>query len=66
MKMAESDGKTPKIPDLAKLEEHGISIDAPTPAHFVMPDPWAPRPNGQGIAVQQPAESPGSSSPEDD
>lgn len=43
--------KQPKItlidvPDPAKIEEHGISIDAPTPTQFIMPDPWAPAGNG--------------------
>jgi hypothetical protein len=46
------------IPDLAKLEEHGISIDAPTPTQFVMPDPWAPSDNGQGPIPGRPAEAP--------
>jgi hypothetical protein len=34
------------IPDPGKIEEHGISIDAPTPTQFVMPDPWTPSNNG--------------------
>jgi hypothetical protein len=34
------------VPDPGKLEEHGVSIDAPTPTQFVMPDPWAPSSNG--------------------
>lgn len=34
------------IPDLSKLEEHGVSIGVPTPADFVIADPWAPAGNG--------------------
>lgn len=33
------------VPDPGKIEEHGISIDAPTPTQIVMPDPWAPSDN---------------------
>lgn len=47
------------IPDPGKLQEHGISIDAPTPTQFVVPDPWAPsggnppsdKPQGSGPAT---------------
>lgn len=29
------------VPDLARLEERGMSIDASTPTAFSMDDPWA-------------------------
>jgi len=45
------------IPDPAKIEEHGISIDAPTPTQFVMDDPWVPSNNGSAPAGTQPQAS---------
>jgi hypothetical protein len=46
------------VPDPSKLQEHGISIDAPTPTQFVMPDPWAPSGNGQAPAALEPTDRP--------
>jgi hypothetical protein len=66
--MADRDTKLAlDIPDLSKLEEHGVSIDAPTPTHFVMADPWAPGENGQAPPSQQQPSSnpPPKPSPED-
>jgi hypothetical protein len=34
------------VPDLSKVEEKGISIYAPTPTQFSIPDPWTGSPNG--------------------
>lgn len=34
------------VPDLAKIEEHGISINAATPKVLSIPNPWAPSGNG--------------------
>ena len=39
-------GRPVDIPDLSKLEEHGATIDAPTPTQILMPDPWAQGANG--------------------
>jgi hypothetical protein len=38
------------VPDLAKIEEKGISINAPTPKQFVIVDPWKP-PSGKGVTA---------------
>lgn len=50
------DSKVPlfDVPDLSKLHEHGISIDAPTPTEIVMQDPWAPVGNGQAPDAPEP------------
>jgi hypothetical protein len=34
------------VPDPAKIEERGISIKAPAPGDFSIPDPWTPSVNG--------------------
>jgi hypothetical protein len=46
------------IPDMSKLEEHGVLIDAPTPSQFVLADPWAPTSNGQPMNHEPPAGPP--------
>ncbi|HKH65524.1 MAG TPA: hypothetical protein VKA35_08690 [Solirubrobacterales bacterium] len=35
----------PKVPDPGTLEEHGISIPAPTPTGIDIANPWAPDAN---------------------
>jgi hypothetical protein len=43
------------VPDPSKIEEKGISIDAPTPVQFVIPDPWQPQ---NGNSGDQPPRNP--------
>jgi hypothetical protein len=39
----------PKVPDPSHLEEHGVSIPAPTPTSINIPNPWKPASsNGDG------------------
>lgn len=38
----------PKVPDPDHLEEHGVSIPAPTPTSINIPNPWKPSKNGGG------------------
>jgi hypothetical protein len=45
----------PKVPDPGKLEEHGISIPAPTPTGISIPNPWVPQ---NGVPDQQVAAPP--------
>jgi hypothetical protein len=54
------------IPNLGKLEEKGISINAPTPTSFSVPDPWTPAaqsPAGSDSSVAQ-SDNGASSDPE--
>jgi hypothetical protein len=45
------------LPNPGKIEEHGVTIDAPTPTHAIA-DPWAPHSgNGSAPAPPQPAAS---------
>ena len=53
--------KLADVPDLSKLEEHGVSIGVPTPKDFVIANPWAPAGNGaprapSGDAADKPAD----------
>lgn len=53
--------KLADVPDLSKLEEHGVSIGVPTPKDFVIANPWAPAGNGaprapSGGAAGEPAD----------
>jgi hypothetical protein len=34
------------VPDPAKVEKRGVSIKAPAPVDFAVPDPWASSANG--------------------
>jgi hypothetical protein len=34
------------VPDPAKVEKRGVSINAPAPVDFAVPDPWTPSVNG--------------------
>jgi len=34
------------VPDPAKIEKRGVSIKAPAPVDFSIPDPWGPSANG--------------------
>jgi hypothetical protein len=53
----------PKVPDPGRLEEHGISIPAPTPTGISIPNPWRPE---NGDSDQQAAAPPADQSSEPD
>ncbi|HVO54507.1 MAG TPA: hypothetical protein VMT37_08850 [Solirubrobacterales bacterium] len=36
----------PKVPDPRHLEEHGVTIPAPTPTSISIPNPWKPPQDG--------------------
>jgi hypothetical protein len=63
--------KLADVPDLSKLEEHGVSIGVPTPKDFVIANPWAPAGNGaprapSGGAAGDPADDRPETRPLDD
>jgi hypothetical protein len=63
--------KLADVPDLSKLEEHGVSIGVPTPKDFVIANPWAPAGNGaprapSGGAAGEPADDGPETRPADD
>lgn len=49
------------LPDPGKIEEHGVTIDVPTPMHAIA-NPWAP-PSGNGTTAA-PAPAPPASDDE--
>jgi hypothetical protein len=53
-----------EVPDLAKIEEKGISINAPTPKQFVIVDPWKPAGSGD-VGVSKEGTAARVDSPED-
>jgi hypothetical protein len=44
----------PKVPDPHHLEEHGVSIPAPTPTAISIPNPWRPVTDGAAGSQAQP------------
>ena len=46
----------------ADLEEHGVTIPAPTPTATSVPNPWQPTSNGAAPAAPQAADSADSAS----
>jgi hypothetical protein len=42
---------------LADLEEHGVTIPAPTPTATSVPNPWQPTSNGAASAAPRAADS---------
>ncbi len=56
--MAEQSSREPrvKLPDLSGVEEKGISIDAPTPTQFTIPDPWNPQSGNGGVPAPAPSD----------
>ena len=46
------------VPDYAKLEEHGATIDAPTPMEFKIDDPWSLEPEPGPVAAATAQASP--------
>jgi hypothetical protein len=46
----EEKGGLPRVRDPGNLEEHGVTIPAPTPTAISIPNPWKPSSNGSHSA----------------